>query len=189
MGDKEEGGMMGGLLGKAEKWLEDQGVTHGDLEKYEQDTERAEAERTAEKEAEAKEDRVARAGSSKVTLSGTVSGTVDSGMAVTKERDGETLFVTVECVDPVPLKGGNFGGLSFVIPKYSGAGTYDLAKMDTGAQTYELLIVPVEEGFYWTAEYGPGVVKVASGEGSAEVRFAYRDPGSNQIDLEGVIDL
>jgi hypothetical protein len=190
MGDKEEGGLLGGFLGKAEKWLEDQGVSHDDLEKYKRDSERSEAEATAQKEAGAKEDRQARAGSSHVTLSGVVTGSVNAGMAVQTEREDGALSVTVECVDPVPLQGGrSFAGLSFVIPDYKGAGTYDLGKMDTSGQTYELMLDPVDEGFFWTDEYGPGVVKVAAGESAADVHFVYRNPGSNQVELEGVIEL
>jgi hypothetical protein len=189
VGDKDGGGL-GALFQKAEKWLRDQGVTKEDLAKAKADSERWEAEAAEARDTEAREDRQRRAGTSHVTLRGVVEGTADSGLAVQTEREGGSLSVTVECVDPVPLRGGSFVGLSFVIPRYTGPGTYDLGTMDVTGQIYELSLDGVDsEGFYWAPDYGPGVVTVSAGEASADVRFTYQDPGSNRIELEGVLDL
>jgi hypothetical protein len=188
MGDQQDGGL-GSLLGKANKWLSDQGVTHDDLAKAKADSERWEADKAAERESEGKADREARAGGSQVTMHGTVTGTVSKGLAVQTEREEGSLWVTVECVDAVPLSGGNFAGLTFVIPNYKGPGTYDLGTMDLSGEVYELLLDPAEEGFYWAPDYGPGVVTVSAGEATAEIRFVYQDPGSNRVELEGIIEL
>ena len=188
MGEKEEGGLRS-LLGKANKWLSEQGVTKEDLEKAKADRERWDAEEVAAKESEARVDRTARAGDSHVTLRGVVEGTVDAGLAVQTEREEGSLLVTVEPVDPVPLRGGSFAGLTFAVPNYSGPGTYDLSTVDVGSQTYELMLEGAEEGFYWSAPYGPGVVKVSADESTADIRFTYQDPGSNRVELEGVIRL
>jgi hypothetical protein len=194
MGD--EGGGLGSLFGKAKKWLADQGVTDEDLAKAKEDmakakadSERWESEAAADKEAEARKDREARVGGSHVTLRGAVTGTVGQGLAVQTEREEGLLSVAIECVDPIPLNGGSFAGLTFVIPQYRGPGTYDLGTMDLTGQIYELLLDGVEEGYFWAPEYGPGVVTVSAGEATADVRFVYQDPGSNRIELEGAIEL
>lgn len=195
MGNQTDGGL-GALFGKAKKWLSAQGVTDEDLAKAKEDlakakadSERLEADKVADREARARESRAARTGGSHVTLRGAVTGTVDKGLAVQTERDGGSLFVTVECVDPVPLSGGNLAGLSFAIPEYTGSGTYDLSTMDVSGQVYELMLDPAEEGFFWAPEYGPGVVTVSDGESTADIRFVYQDPGSHRTELEGVIEL
>jgi hypothetical protein len=158
MGNEGDGGL-GSLFGKAKKWLSAQGVTDEDLANAKEDlatakadSERREAEEVADREAQAREGRVARTGGSHVTLRGAVTGRVDEGLAVQTEREGGSLFVTVECVDPVPLSGGNFAGLSFAVPQYKGSGTYDLSTMDVSGQIYELMFDPAEEGFYWAPE-------------------------------------
>jgi hypothetical protein len=195
MGNADDGGI-GSLFGKAKKWLSAQGVTDEDLAhakedlaKAKADSDRREAEEIANRDAQARESRVARTGGSHVTLRGAVSGHVDEGLSVQTERDGGSLFVTVECVDPVPLSGGNLAGLTFAIPQYKGSGTYDLSTMDVSGLIYELMLDPAEEGFYWAPEYGPGVVTVSDGESTADIRFVYQDPGSNRTELEGVIEL
>lgn len=187
MGEQGEGGF-GGLLDKANKWLKKQGVTKEELAKGKADQEGWEAERVETRDAKAREDREAHVGSSHVTLSGQVEGSVDKGLSVQTEQGEGTLYVTVECVDPVPLKGGSFVGLSFAIPGYTGAGAYDLSTKDLTGLTFELMLEPAEEGFFWAPEYGPGMVTVAAG-GSAEVHFVYKDPGSNQVELKGAIEL
>jgi hypothetical protein len=186
---EDKGGGLGGFLEKANQWLKDQGVSHEDLEKAKAQQEQWEAEATQERDETAHADRQARAGDSTVTLTGFVSGTVDHGMAVTTEKEDGVLFVNVEAVDPVPLNGGGFVGFSFSLPGYHGAGTYDLATLDTSGQTYELMLDSAEEGFYWAAEYGPGIVTVAEGEATADVRFTYNDPGSHEIKLQGTVHL
>lgn len=188
MGEKDEGGLSS-LFGKVNKWLSDQGVTKEDLEKAKADRERWDAEEAAAKESDARQDRTARTGDSHVALRGKVEGTVDAGLAVQTERDAGSLLVTVEPVDPVPLRGGSFAGLTFAVPNYTGPGTYDLSTVDVGSQIYELMLDPAEEGFYWSAPYGPGVVKVSADEATADIRFTYQEPGSNRIELEGVIRL
>jgi hypothetical protein len=124
-----------------------------------------------------------------VTLRGRVNGTVDSGLAASTERDGDQLVVTVEPVDPVSLDGGTFAGFTFAIPDYTGPGTYDLGTEDRPGLLYELYLDGAEEGYFWAREYGPGIVTVSDGGTTMEARFAFRDPGSNQIDLEGTIKL
>jgi hypothetical protein len=188
MGEKDGGGL-GGFLQKANQWLKDQGVTHEDLEKAKAQQEQWEAEATEQRDEAAHADREAKAGDSKVTLTGVVSGTVDHGMAVTTDNQDGVLFVNVDTVDPVPLTGGGFLGFSFSIPGYHGAGTYDLAKLDTSGQTFELMLDNAEEGFYWAAEYGPGIVTVAAGEATADVQFTYNDPGSHEVKLQGTVHL
>jgi hypothetical protein len=186
MGEKGEGGLMS-FLGKAEKWLEDQGVTKEDLEKAKADSEAREAEQAETREAEQRADRSEHVGNSRVTLRGMVKGTIDSGLSVQTEKDGDALFVTVESVDPVPLDGGAFTGFSFAIPGYHGAGTYELG--DTLGLTYELSLQESQEGFFWAADYGPGVVTVEDGGKTMQASFVFRDPGSNQIDLEATVQL
>src|SRR6266508_286679 len=182
MGDKEEGGLAG-LLGKAEKWLSEQGVTKEDLEKARADHDRREAEEAEEDRAEERADRSAGVGASRVTLHGAVNGTIDSGLAAKGEQDGDQLVVTVESVDPVPVDGGTFTGFTFAIPSYTGPGTYDLGTSDQPGLMYELWLDESSEGFFWAREYGPGIVEVSDGGSRMEVRFAYRDPGGHQVDL------
>lgn len=188
MGDKEEGGFMG-LLGKANKWLQDQGVTKEDLEKAKAEHDRMEAEEAATKEAAQRADRAANAGASQVSLSGKVNGSVSSGLSAKTERDGDSLFVTIESVDPVPLDGGGFMGFTFSIPGYHGDGTYDLGTTNDSGMSYELWLDNAEEGFFWAREYGPGIVTVSDGGKTMQVHFVFRDPGSNQIDVEGTVRL
>jgi hypothetical protein len=188
MGDKDEGGLAS-LLGKAEQWLKDQGVTKEALEKAKADNERWESEEAQEKQVKQRADRSARAGDSRVTLKGAVNGTVDSGLSAQTEEDGDQLVVTVEPVDPVSLAGGTFAGFTFAIPGYSGDGTYDLGTADLSGMMYELWLEGSDEGFFWAPEYGPGIVNVSTGGTTMEVHFVFRDPGSNQVDLEGTVRL
>src|SRR5262249_54463932 len=104
MGDKGGEGFMS-FLGKAEKWLEDQGVTKDALEKAKADAEASEADQAAARQAQEHENRAAHAGDSLVTLRGMVNGSIASGLSVQTEQDGDQLFVTVESVDPVSLDG------------------------------------------------------------------------------------
>jgi hypothetical protein len=192
MGD----GGLGSLFQKAGKWLSDHGVTKEDLDKAKEDAakakveqERINAEQEQAKETAAHEDRAQRAGSSTVTLTGAIEGTAGAGLSVTKETGDGALSITVEAVDPIPLTGGNLTGLTFSIPKYAGAGRYDLGTMDVSGYFYELSFENVDEGFFWAAEYGPGIVTVAAGEGSADIQFVYQDPGDRRIELKGTLDL
>jgi hypothetical protein len=177
------------FLGKAGKWLEDQGVTKETLEKAKADSEAMEAQQAEAREAEQREQRSAHVGTSRVTLSGMVKGTIDAALSVQTEKDGDQLFVTVESVDPVPLEAGTFTGFTFAVPDYHGTGTYDLGTSDLSGMTYELSIQESQEGFFWAPEYGPGTVKVEDGGTTMQVAFVYRDPGSHQIDLEGTVRL
>jgi hypothetical protein len=188
MGGKDEGGLAG-ILGKAEKWLKQQGVTKEDLEKAKADSELREAEEAEEDRAEERAERSAGVGQSRVTLRGAVNGTIDSGLAAKSEEDGDLLVVTVEPVDPVPVEGGSFVGFTFAVPGYTGPGTYDLGTADQPGLMYELWLEPMEEGFFWAREYGPGIVEVSDGGSKMEVRFVYRDPGGKQVDLEGTVQL
>lgn len=186
MGDKGGEGLMS-FLGKAEKWLEDQGVTKEALEKAKADSEAREADQAAAHEAQEHENRAAHAGDSQVTLRGMVSGSIASGLSVQTEQDGDQLFVTVESVDPVPLDGGTFTGFTFAIPGYHGAGHYDLGTSDQPGLTYELWIQESQEGFFWAPEYGPGFVNVEADAKTMAVSLVFRDPGDNQIDLEATV--
>jgi hypothetical protein len=188
VGDKDEGGFAG-LLGKAQKWLSDQGVTKEDLEKAKADAEAREVEQAETRQAEERAHRSAAVGDTQVTLRGAVNGTVGSGLAAKTEQDGDQLVVTVEPVDPVSLDGGAFAGFTFAIPRYSGPGTYDLGTSDQPGMLYELWLEPAAEGFFWAREYGPGVVTVSDGGNAMEVHFVYRDPGGSQVDLEGTVKL
>jgi hypothetical protein len=189
MGEKDEGGGFAGLLGKAEQWLKDQGVTHEELEKAKARQEAWDAQGAAEDKAEQRADRSARVGDSRVTLTGTVNATVDSGLAAQTEREGDQLFITVEAVDPIPVEGGTFAGFSYGIPGYTGPGTYDLGTADLSGLTYELMLDRGGEGFYWAPEYGPGIVTVSSDEKTMDVHFVFQDPGSNKVDLQGTVRL
>jgi hypothetical protein len=188
MGEKDEGGL-GSFLGKAEKWLRDQGVTHEALEEAKANRERWDTEEAAAREAKERAARETRVGYSRVTLRGMVSGTVDAGLAVETGRDEGSLMLKVESVDPVPLQGGTFIGFSLTVPNYRGPGTYDLATVDVTGNIYELSLQDEEEGFYWSAEYGPGIVKVSADETEAEVSFVYQDPGGRRAELDGVVQL
>ena len=195
MAEGEEGGL-GSLFKKAGKWLGEHGVTEEDLAKAKEDmagakvqSDRMEAEAEEARTTEARDDRQRRAGGSRLTLAGAIEGTVDSGLSVQIERDDGSLLVSVEAVDPIPLRGGRLIGLSFGIPAYAGPGTYDLASADLSGQVYELSFDDVDEGFFWAPEYGPGVVTVSAGEASADIHFVYQDPGSRRIELKGSLEL
>jgi hypothetical protein len=188
MEEKGEGGLMS-FLGKAEKWLEDQGVTTEDLEKAKADSEAREAEQADARETDQREQRSAHVGNSRVTLSGMVKGSIDTGLSATTEEDGGQLFVTVESVDPVSLEGGTFTGFTFAIPGYHGPGTYDLGASEQPGLPYELWLQESQEGFFWTGEYGPGIVVVKADGKTMQVSFVFRDPGSNQVELEATVRL
>jgi hypothetical protein len=177
------------FLGKAEKWLEDQGVTKEALQKAKADSEAMETEQAEQQEAEQRDQRSAHVGESRVTLRGTVKGTIDSGLSAHSEMDGDQLFVTVESVDPVALEGGTFTGFTFAIPGYHGLGTYDLSMMDLPGSSYELWIQESQEGFFWAREYGHGTVTVEADGTTMQAAFAFRDPGGNQVDLEATVRL
>ena len=188
MGEKGEGGLTS-FLGKAEKWLEDQGVTKEALEKAKADSEAREAEEAETRQAEERADRSEHVGDSRVTLRGMVKGSIDTGLSAKTEEDGDLLIVTVESVDPVSVEGGTFTGFTFAIPGYHGAGTYDLGTAEQPGLPYELWMQESQEGFFWTREYGPGVVTVEADGKTMQVSFVFRDPGSNQIDLEAMVRL
>jgi hypothetical protein len=186
MGDREGGGLAG-LFGKAEKWLREQGVTKEAMEKAKADREARDAQAATEHQAEVRADRSTRAGDSSVTLRGAVNGTVDSGLSVKTEQEGDQLIVTVEPVDPVAMGGRTFAGYTFAVPN-TGPGTYDLGAAEPSSMMYELWLGS-EEGFFWAPEYGPGVVTVAEDGKSMQVHFVFQDPGSNRVDLEGTVKL
>jgi hypothetical protein len=188
MSDKEEGGLFS-LLGKAEKWLEDQGVTKEALEKAKADHDAHAAAEAVDKEAGERADRASRAGESRVTLSGVVTGTVGSGLAARAEREDDVLIVTVEPVEPVPLTGGTFAGFTFAVPAAAGPGTHDLGTTDVSSMQYELWLKESQEGYFWAPEYGPGIVTISADGKTMDVHFVYQDPGSHRIDLEGTVKL
>jgi hypothetical protein len=188
MSDSGDGGLSS-LLGKAEKWLEDQGVTKEALEKAKADHEAREAEEADDREAGERADRASNAGGSRVTLRGAVTGVVESGLAARTERDDEFLTVTVEPVDPVPLAGGTFAGFTFAVPAGAGPGTHDLGTADVSSMSFELWVSEAQEGYFWAPEYGPGVVTISGDGKTMEVQFVYQDPGSHRIELEATVRL
>jgi hypothetical protein len=188
MSDKDEGGFSS-LLGKAEKWLEDQGVTKEDLEKAKADHDAQEAHDAEDRQAGERADRASSVGDSRVTLRGAVNGAVASGLAVRTEREDDALAVTVEPVDPVPLAGGTFAGFTFAVPAGAGPGTHDLGTTDVSSMQYELWLVEAQEGYFWTPEYGPGIVTISGDGKTMDVQFVYQDPGSNRIELAGTLKL
>jgi hypothetical protein len=186
MSDKDEGGLSS-LLGKAEKWLEKQGVTKEDLEKARADHDAREADEAEDRDAGERADRASSAGDSRVTLRGEVNGVVESGLAARTERDDDVLIVTVEPVDPVPLTGGTFAGFTFSVP--AGPGTHDLGTTDVSSMQYELWLAESQEGYFWAPEYGPGIVTTSGDGKTMDVQFVYQDPGSHRIELEGTVKL
>jgi hypothetical protein len=188
MSDKDEGGLSS-LLGKAEKWLEDQGVTKEALEKARAGHDAREADEAEDREAGERADRASSVGDSRVTLRGAVNGTVESGLAARGERDDEMLTVTVEPVDPVPLAGGTFAGFTFSVPAGAGPGTHDLGTTDVSSMQYELWLAEAQEGYFWAPEYGPGIVTISGDGKTLDVQFVFQDPGSHRIELEGTVKL
>jgi hypothetical protein len=188
MSDREEGGLSS-LLGKAEKWLEDQGVTKEVLEKARADHDAREADEAEDRAAGERADRASSVGHSRVTLRGAVNGAVDSGLAARTEREDDVLTVTVEPVDPVPLAGGTFTGFTFAVPAGAGPGTHDLGTTDVSSMQYELWLEEAQEGYFWTPEYGPGIVTISGDGKTMDVQFVFQDPGSNRIELEGTVSL
>jgi hypothetical protein len=188
MSDKDGGGLSS-LLGKAEKWLKDQGVTKGGLAKAKAEHDAREADEAEDREAGERAARVSGVGDSRVTLRGAVNGTVESGLATRTERDDEFLSITVEPVDPVPLAGGTFAGFTFAVPAGAGPGTHDLGTTDVSSMQYELWLAEAQEGYYWAPEYGHGIVKISGDGKTMDVQFVYQDPGSHRIELEGTVRL
>jgi hypothetical protein len=188
MSDKDEGGLSS-LLGKAEKWLKDQGVTKEALEKAKADHDAQEADEAEDRKAGERADRASGVGGSRVTLRGAVNGAVESGLAARTERDDDVLTVTVEPVDPVPLAGGTFAGFTFAVPAGAGPGTHDLGTTDVSSMQYELWLEEAQEGYFWAPEYGPGIVKISADGKTMDVQFVYQDPGSHRIELEGTVKL
>src|SRR5213593_2486965 len=180
MGDKDEGGLSS-LLGKAEKWLEDQGVTKEALEKAKADHDAQEADEAEDREAGERADRASNVGGSRVTLRGAVDAAVESGLAARSERQDDVLVVTVEPVDPVPLAGGTFAGFTFGLPAGAGPGTHDLGTTEVSSMQYELWLEEAQEGYFWAPEYGPGIVTISGDGKTMDVHFVYQDPGSNRI--------
>jgi hypothetical protein len=219
MAAKDEG-TFGSLFGKAKKWVENELVTSGDPMKDHGRSEanegleadmRLEAQRARDRaladvivpgrgkqahteqegrEAARRETRAASVGSSRLTLRGIVEGAIDTGLAVRTERTNGTLLVTVEPLDPVPLRGGSFAGLAFAVPGYAGPGTYDLGRVEhDDPLVFELRLDGVDsEGFFWSPSYGPGVVTMPNDD-VADIHFVYEDPGSNRVEVEGAIIL
>ena len=188
MSDKDEGGLSS-LLGKAEKWLEDQGVTKDALEKAKAEHDAREADQAEAREAGERADRASGAGGSRVTLRGAVTGVVESGLAVRTERDDQFLTVTVEPVDPVALDGGTFAGFTFAVPAGAGPGTHDLGTTDVTSMQFELWLAEAQEGYFWAPEYGPGIVTISGDGKTMDVQFVYQDPGSHRIELGGTVRL
>jgi hypothetical protein len=188
MSDRDEGGLSS-LLGKAEKWLEDQGVTKDALEKARADHDAREADEAEDREAGERADRASSVGDSRVTLRGAVNGAVESGLAARTERQDDVLAVTVEPVDPVPLAGGTFAGFTFSVPAGAGPGTHDLGTTDVSSMQYELWLEEAQEGYFWAPEYGPGIVTISGDGKTMDVQFVFQDPGSNRIELECTVRL
>jgi hypothetical protein len=188
MSDRDEGGLSS-LLGKAEKWLEDQGVTKEALEKAKADHDAQEAGEAQARMAGERAGRAAGVGDSRVTLRGAVNGVVESGLAARAERQDDVLSITVEPVDPVPLAGGTFAGFTFGVPAGAGPGTHDLGATDVSSMQYELWLEEAQEGYFWAPEYGPGIVTISADGKTMDVQFVYQDPGSNRIELEGTVRL
>lgn len=216
MTDEEKPGL-GSLFGKAKKWLENEVKRSGDREEQEgieQDM-RQEAEQmrddaiveailpglqerktaaAAAKEAADREDRVSRVvEGSRLTLQGTVEGTVESGLAVKVDREDGWLVVNVDTVDPVPLQGGTFTGLGFAVPLYTGPGRYDLANAESvegmDFTLFMLGLAEDNEGYLWHPTYGAGVVTVREGETAAEIQFVYKTAGAERIEVTGTVAL
>jgi hypothetical protein len=188
MSEQDKGGLSS-FLGKAEKWLEDQGVTKEDLEKARADHDAREADEAEDRVAEERAGRASSVGDSRVTLRGAVNGAVESGLAARTERDDDVLTVTVEPVDPVPLAGGTFAGFTFCVPAGAGPGTHDLGTTDVSSMQYELWLKESQEGYFWAPEYGPGIVTISADGKTMDVQFVYQDPGSHRIELEGTVRL
>jgi hypothetical protein len=188
MSEKDEGGLSS-LFGKAGKWLKDQGITKEALEKAKADHDAREADEAEDRSAGERADRASGVGDSRVTLRGAVNGAVESGLAARTERDDDALYVTVEPVDPVPLAGGTFAGFTFAVPAGAGPGTHDLGTTDVSSMQYELWLAEAQEGYFWAPEYGPGIVTIFADGKTMDVQFAYQDPGSHRIELEGTVRL
>lgn len=188
MSDTEEGGLSS-LLGKAEKWLEDQGVTKEALEKARADHDAQEAAAAEDRDAGERAARSAGAGDSRVTLHGAVNGAIESGLSATSERQDDMLAITVEPVDPVPLEGGTFAGFTFALPAGAGSGKHDLGTTDVSSMSYELWLQESQEGYFWAPEYGPGIVTISGDARTMDVQFVYQDPGSHRIELHGTVRL
>jgi hypothetical protein len=146
------------------------------------------AAQSAATDAAARADRVARAGESRVELSGYMEGTAD-GLAVEawNSGDGSSLAVAVECVDPVPMKNATVKGFGFVIPAFHGDGTYTLDDENLDSSGYMLDIVEDNEGWGFHPSFGPGEIVVS--DGTADVHLAIGSSGNETVDLRATVVL
>jgi hypothetical protein len=146
--------------------------------------ERARAE-TAEREAKQRAAREASfSEASWVQLTGEVSGRVE-GLSVRRDVWEDSELIALEPVDPVPLVGGSFGVVTFVIPRGFAVGRHDLAETYTDSEGFELY-VRTDEPYYWAPEFGPGWVN-HNPNGSLRFEMTMENAGSGRVVVSGLV--
>ncbi len=162
------------------------------------DLERRTREREAAAEQRRREQHAARPRADvQATFTGSVTGSFRGGVPIDvgwPGEPGEALTVNLEPLEPVDLGGGHsFEALQFAVPGFAGAGTYDLSayesRDDWDGTWFGLMLDGSEEGYYWTAEYGPGVITVEPDGRTLRVRLAMEDSGSSHVDVDALVVL
>jgi hypothetical protein len=162
-----------------------------ELEAYQAQGKVAEEQRRREKHAARPRAQV------QLVFSGEASGTVAQAIPVEisrPEEPGQALVVSLDPLVPIPFGAHVLYRLVVAVPHYAGQGDYDLAAYEQrddwdGGEWFQMTLDSEDESFYWTTDYGPGVVTVDADERTLRIRLAMQDSGSRAVHVDGVITL
>jgi hypothetical protein len=124
-----------------------------------------------------------------LTLRGDVSGTIETEIPIRIDmpsEPGDVMTIDLEPLEPLPVGGHTFLGLLFAVPKFSGAGVYDLTAIEERLRLdswdplwFQLTIDTTEDGLYWSPDYGHGTVTVTD----TTIRLQMPMSNGNGIDI------
>jgi hypothetical protein len=132
-----------------------------------------------------------------LVFTGQATGTIAQAIPVEisrPEEPGQALVVSLDPLAPIEFGGHVLYRLVVAVPRYAGHGNYDLAAYEQrddwdGGEWFQLTLDTEDETFYWTTDYGPGVVTVDADERTLRISLAMQDSGSRSVQLDGLIVL
>jgi len=176
MGEKEDGGL-GRAPRKASKWLKDQGIT-GETWRRPRPT-ASEGRPTRSRPEMLEPGRPGRDGPELASDPGRKGRGHSGDRAFREDRARRGLAPGDRRAGGSGApRGGSFTGISFGIPGYAGAGTYDLGPVDLGDHIIELWLERLKRastGHRTTVPAWDGIRRRSHGRN----HFVFRDPGSN----------
>ena len=127
-----------------------------------------------------------------ITLSGTVSGTVETELPLLihpPAQPDDALTLDIEPLEPVEVGDHTFLGLQFAVPEYDGPGKYDLVEIEERTRLdswdplwFRLTLDTTDDGLYRSPEYGAGSITVTDSS------LHFRAPMSNANGIDVMLD-